>query len=264
MSGFAHLTGDPDGPPTLPAFGLADSICGIAASSAVDDGAAAHRERNGGTRPGHRPEPPRADHDRGRPGPDRLRPARHRRAAHGNRSTNNAPRNTYRTSDGHWVAISTSAQSHRRARHAPRRAPRGHRRAVVRHRRRARGARRPARRLRRRLDRASATATRCSRPSRRPAPRSRRSTARRTSSRTRTSGPTEMIIEVDDPDLGPVLMHNVMWRMSETPGRSGSPAARSAPTPTTILVDELGSRRASPSWRRASSTDGDPARQRES
>jgi crotonobetainyl-CoA:carnitine CoA-transferase CaiB-like acyl-CoA transferase len=30
---------------------------------------------------------------------------------HGNRSTNNAPRNTYATADGHWVAISTSAQA---------------------------------------------------------------------------------------------------------------------------------------------------------
>ena len=29
----------------------------------------------------------------------------------GNRSVNNAPRNTYRTRDGRWVAISTSAQS---------------------------------------------------------------------------------------------------------------------------------------------------------
>ncbi|WP_372449015.1 CoA transferase [Qaidamihabitans albus] len=29
----------------------------------------------------------------------------------GNRSTNNAPRNTYRTRDGHWVAVSTSAKS---------------------------------------------------------------------------------------------------------------------------------------------------------
>ncbi len=29
----------------------------------------------------------------------------------GNRSRNNAPRNTYRTSDGQWVAVSTSAQS---------------------------------------------------------------------------------------------------------------------------------------------------------
>ena len=29
----------------------------------------------------------------------------------GNRSTNNAPRNTYRTSDDRWVAVSTSAQA---------------------------------------------------------------------------------------------------------------------------------------------------------
>ncbi|MER2138425.1 MAG: CoA transferase, partial [Arthrobacter sp.] len=29
---------------------------------------------------------------------------------HGNRSTNNAPRNTYLTKDGKWVAVSTSAQ----------------------------------------------------------------------------------------------------------------------------------------------------------
>ena len=29
----------------------------------------------------------------------------------GNRSRNNAPRNTYRTADGSWVAVSTSAQS---------------------------------------------------------------------------------------------------------------------------------------------------------
>jgi crotonobetainyl-CoA:carnitine CoA-transferase CaiB-like acyl-CoA transferase len=29
----------------------------------------------------------------------------------GNRSINNAPRNTYRTADGRWVAVSTSAQS---------------------------------------------------------------------------------------------------------------------------------------------------------
>ena len=35
MSGFAAATGEADGPPTLPAFGLADSICGIAASSAI-------------------------------------------------------------------------------------------------------------------------------------------------------------------------------------------------------------------------------------
>ncbi|MGH8995325.1 MAG: CoA transferase, partial [Acidimicrobiales bacterium] len=30
---------------------------------------------------------------------------------------------------------------------------------------------------------------------------------------------TEMLVEVADEDLGPMLMHNVMWRMSESPGR---------------------------------------------
>ena len=35
MSGFAALTGTPDGPPTLPAFGLADAIAGIATAQAI-------------------------------------------------------------------------------------------------------------------------------------------------------------------------------------------------------------------------------------
>jgi crotonobetainyl-CoA:carnitine CoA-transferase CaiB-like acyl-CoA transferase len=47
MSGFAHLTGEADGPPTLPAFGLADSICGIAGAAAVTM-ALRHREVQGG------------------------------------------------------------------------------------------------------------------------------------------------------------------------------------------------------------------------
>ena len=29
MSGYAHMTGSPDGPPTLPGFGLADGITGV-------------------------------------------------------------------------------------------------------------------------------------------------------------------------------------------------------------------------------------------
>jgi crotonobetainyl-CoA:carnitine CoA-transferase CaiB-like acyl-CoA transferase len=28
-----------------------------------------------------------------------------------------------------------------------------------------------------------------------------------------------MLIEVDDEELGPVLQHNVMWRLSASPGR---------------------------------------------
>lgn len=110
MSGFAHLTGQPDGPPTLPAFGLADSIAGIAGASAVSM-ALYHRDVTGGegqvidlsllepimTAVG--------------PGPtvyDRTGAIGTRT---GNRSQNNAPRNLYRTSDDHWVAVSTSADA---------------------------------------------------------------------------------------------------------------------------------------------------------
>ncbi|TJZ51022.1 CoA transferase [Streptomyces piniterrae] len=109
MSGFAAITGQPDGPPTLPPFGLADSIAALATSYAVM-AALRGRETTG----------------RGQvvdmaiiepmltvlgPQPlwyDQLGYVQERT---GNRSANNAPRNTYRTADGSWVAVSTSAQS---------------------------------------------------------------------------------------------------------------------------------------------------------
>ncbi|MEU7631093.1 CoA transferase [Nocardia sp. NPDC049220] len=110
MSGFAYLTGQPDGPPTLPAFGLADSIAGIAGSSAVSM-ALLDRERSGGIGQ-------EIDLDLLTPimtavGPgviyaDQLGIDQERT---GNRSQNNAPRNLYRTKDEHWLAISTSAQA---------------------------------------------------------------------------------------------------------------------------------------------------------
>lgn len=110
MSGFAYLTGEPDGPPTLPTFGLADSICGITAAALIAM-ALYHRDAGGGegqvvdlsilegimTATG--------------PGPtiyDQLGVLLSRT---GNRSANNAPRNLYRTSDERWVAVSTSASS---------------------------------------------------------------------------------------------------------------------------------------------------------
>ena len=109
MSGFAHLTGEADGPPTLPAFGLADSLAGIAGSSAVSM-ALLHRHKTGRGQ--------EIDLDLLSPimtavGPgviyaDQLDIDQERT---GNRSTNNAPRNLYRTKDGHWLAISTSANS---------------------------------------------------------------------------------------------------------------------------------------------------------
>ncbi|MFF5251647.1 CaiB/BaiF CoA transferase family protein [Streptomyces leeuwenhoekii] len=109
MSGFAAITGEPDGPPTLPPFGLADSIAALATAYAVMTALAA-RERTG--------EGQIVDMAIIEPiltvlGPqpiwyDQLG---HVQPRTGNRSQNNAPRNTYRTADGGWVAVSTSAQS---------------------------------------------------------------------------------------------------------------------------------------------------------
>jgi crotonobetainyl-CoA:carnitine CoA-transferase CaiB-like acyl-CoA transferase len=47
MSGFAAITGEADGPPTLPPFGLADSIAGLTAANATMM-ALYHRDARGG------------------------------------------------------------------------------------------------------------------------------------------------------------------------------------------------------------------------
>ncbi len=110
MSGFAHITGEAAGPPTLPPFGLADGIAGLAGTVATMF-ALYHRDARGGkgqvidlaiiepilTILGSQPTVY-----------DQLGIVQQRS---GNRSVNNAPRNTYETRDGKWVAISTSAQS---------------------------------------------------------------------------------------------------------------------------------------------------------
>lgn len=109
MSGFAAITGEPGGPPTLPPFGLADSIAAISTAYAVMT-ALAGRDRTG----------------RGQvvdmaiiepmltvlgPQPIWYDQLGYVQPRTGNRSANNAPRNTYRTADGRWLAVSTSAQS---------------------------------------------------------------------------------------------------------------------------------------------------------
>jgi crotonobetainyl-CoA:carnitine CoA-transferase CaiB-like acyl-CoA transferase len=110
MSGFAAITGQPDGPPTLPPFGLADGIAGLSGATAVMM-ALYHRDLRGGAGQmidlaiiepilhvlGDQPTVY-----------DQLGVIQPRT---GNRSANNAPRNTYRTRDGQWVAISTSADT---------------------------------------------------------------------------------------------------------------------------------------------------------
>jgi crotonobetainyl-CoA:carnitine CoA-transferase CaiB-like acyl-CoA transferase len=109
MSGFAALTGEPDGPPTLPPFGLADGIAALATSYAVT-AALRHAEATG--------EGQVIDTAIIEPilmllggqitAYDQLGTVQPRV---GNRSVNNAPRNVYRTADGDWVAVSTSSQS---------------------------------------------------------------------------------------------------------------------------------------------------------
>ncbi|WP_407553638.1 CoA transferase [Streptomyces sp. Pv4-95] len=109
MSGFAAVTGEPDGPPTLPPFGLADSIAALTTAYAV---MAALRGRDTTGR-GQVVDMAIIEPMLAVLGPqslwyDQLGYVQPRT---GNRSTNNAPRNTYRTADGSWVAVSTSAQS---------------------------------------------------------------------------------------------------------------------------------------------------------
>ncbi|MDA0636312.1 CoA transferase [Nonomuraea sp. MCN248] len=112
MSGFAAVTGEPDGPPTLPPFGLADGVAALTCVSAVTM-ALHHRDRPGGTGRGQVVDLAIIEPLVTLLGPqpmiwDQLGTVQPRT---GNRSVNNAPRNTYRTRDGRWVAISTSANS---------------------------------------------------------------------------------------------------------------------------------------------------------
>ena len=115
MSGFASITGEPGGPPTLPPFGLADGISALTLTNAVLMCLFARdRDRSAGgigrgqvidlaiiepilTVLGAQPIIY-----------DQLGIVQPRT---GNRSVNNAPRNTYRTNDDKWVAVSTSANT---------------------------------------------------------------------------------------------------------------------------------------------------------
>jgi crotonobetainyl-CoA:carnitine CoA-transferase CaiB-like acyl-CoA transferase len=108
MSGFAHLTGQPDGPPTLPPFMLADGVASLAATYAVMM-ALYHRDTGGGTgqlvdvnliEPLARLiESSTLAYDQLGVAPGRV----------GNRLDASAPRNAYRTADGKWLAISSAS-----------------------------------------------------------------------------------------------------------------------------------------------------------
>ncbi len=110
MSGFAHITGEKNGPPTLPALALADGIAGLFGAAAVMF-ALRWRDTGGGKGEGQY-----IDLSLYEPlfyilGPqvsyfDQLGIAQQRS---GNRGLGGAPRNAYQTSDNRWVAFSANA-----------------------------------------------------------------------------------------------------------------------------------------------------------
>jgi len=109
MSGFAAITGDPDGPPTLPPFGLADGVAGLTVAFGIMTALKARDQTGKGqvldlaiieplvTLLGAQA----ITFDQLGVEPVRT----------GNRTNNNAPRNTYKAKDGRWLAVSTSTQS---------------------------------------------------------------------------------------------------------------------------------------------------------
>jgi crotonobetainyl-CoA:carnitine CoA-transferase CaiB-like acyl-CoA transferase len=108
MSGFAYVTGQPDGPPTLPPFMLADGVASQSGTHAVMT-ALYHRDVRGGTgqlidmnliEPLARLiESSTLAYDQLGIIPERV----------GNRLDASAPRNAYRTSDDKWIAISSAS-----------------------------------------------------------------------------------------------------------------------------------------------------------
>ncbi|MBN2622044.1 MAG: CoA transferase, partial [Acidimicrobiales bacterium] len=110
MSGFAHVVGQPDGPPTLPPFMLADGVASLAATYAVMM-ALYHRDVRGGEgqlvdvnliEPLARLiESSTLAFDQLGTSPGRV----------GNRLDASAPRNAYRTADGRWIAVSSASPS---------------------------------------------------------------------------------------------------------------------------------------------------------
>jgi crotonobetainyl-CoA:carnitine CoA-transferase CaiB-like acyl-CoA transferase len=108
MSGFAHLTGQPDGPPTLPPFMLADGVAALAATYAVMM-ALYHRDVHGGGGQlvdVNLIEPLARLIESSTLAYDQLGKITGRV---GNRFDASAPRNAYRTADDKWLAISSAS-----------------------------------------------------------------------------------------------------------------------------------------------------------
>ncbi len=109
FAGFVHINGEPDRPPLLPGFGLADSTTGVMAAFLAS--AALHEQRRSGK--GQVVDLAIYETLFSLLGPqvidyDQLGEVQQRQ---GSRLPFTAPRNTYRSRDGKWVSIAGSAQS---------------------------------------------------------------------------------------------------------------------------------------------------------
>jgi crotonobetainyl-CoA:carnitine CoA-transferase CaiB-like acyl-CoA transferase len=114
MSGFAHTTGEADGPPTLPSFPMADMVAALAGVGAVL-AALRHRDQISGR--GQVVDISLYEPLLAVLGPDAAGYALDGtiRARHGNTSDNASPRGTYRTLDDRWIALSASTPASAKA-----------------------------------------------------------------------------------------------------------------------------------------------------
>ncbi len=109
MSGFASMNGFADREPVLPPMYLADSVAGLHGAAAAMI-ALREVEKNGGA--GQVIDLPLLEPLFNILGPQaaNYRLTGKVKGRTGNRSTTTAPRNAYRTKDGHWVCLSASIQ----------------------------------------------------------------------------------------------------------------------------------------------------------
>lgn len=238
MSGWAHLTGPADGPPTLPPFGLADNLAALAGVTAVMM-ALYHRDARGG---GGQVidvsllEPIMATLAVQHIYYDQLGVTLHRQ---GNRSENSGPRGVFRTSDDKWVAVSASSDQvagrlmrmvgHPEVTEEPWFKGGGER----------------ARHNEELEEMVSSWM----------AARTRVEIIEQAEAEGIPLGPvydaadvmtdphineTGMVTTVEDPQLGPVRMHNVLFRMSATPGGIAFPGRALGADTDEVLAKELG------------------------
>ena len=242
MTGFADLTGEPDRPPMLAVFALADYVAGFSLVGAIMM-ALYHRDARGGTGQ-------IIDASLFQP----LMSALSRQVVHydqlgfretrsGNRSSSASPRNAYLTKDEKWVALSVATEKL-----AARTMVLVGRPDLTKH----EWFKTSSGRVSHNDELDGAVAAWIGE-------RTRAEVLAAAEKAEVTMAPiytipemmddvhvreTDMIPEVDDPDLGKIRMPGVLYRLSKTPGRIRTPAPRLAASTDDILIGELGVDRA--------------------